>query len=124
MKTILILAVTLTACSKPPTSSSVCEKLVAAGVGSNCRPDTPSGLGAIAKEKTDFDLAEPAGKMGAVYSFTDDASYTATVDAFQKAASLAGPHRYGNSKARIFIQMNEDASVDMGNKAKEIIEKL
>src|SRR5690242_20943437 len=37
----ILLLLFVAACSKPPTAADVCSKLVAAGVGSNCKPGNP-----------------------------------------------------------------------------------
>lgn len=119
-----LLLLFIAACSKPPTASAVCDKLVAAGVGKNCRTGAPAGLAAAAKDEAELDLASPIGKTAAVYSFDSDEAYKATVTAFAGVAALAGPHRYGNGKARIFVQMNSEAPNDLGAKAKAVVDAL
>ena len=64
------------------------------------------------------------GHGGAVMAFEKSEDYDATVQAFAAAAVMAGPHRYGNPKARIFVQFNEGASPDVGDKAKAVIAGL
>ena len=101
-----------------------CKKLEAAGVAANCREDLPGGLGAAAVEKALFDLPSVPGKGGQVLRFEKEAYYEQTVDAFAAAALLAGPHRYGSKSKLIFVQMNDGAPLEVGKKAKEVVEGL
>jgi hypothetical protein len=103
---------------------SVCQQLESAGVASNCRNATPGGLGAAAAEEAAFDLPSVSDHGGQVLRFDTDDAYDRTVDSFSKAAILSGPHRYGSRKARIFVQMNEGASPEIGAKAKAIVDGL
>lgn len=126
MRQILLVAlpVVVVACSKPPSSADVCQKLVAAGVASNCHADTPIGLGARANEETAFDLTSVPGHGGAVFAFEKADDFESTVKAFEGASVLAGPWRFGNAKARIFVQMNDGAKPDVGQKAKAVVDGL
>jgi hypothetical protein len=121
----ILLAVPLmVACGKPPTAMEACNKLTSAGVAANCQIDKPGGLGADASEKVAFELPSVPGKGGAVYRFDNDEAYDSTVKSFDDAKVLAGPHRYGSRKARIFVQFNDGASMDVGAKAKATIADL
>lgn len=128
---LVLAALGLSACDKVagmtstrPTAKAACEKLVAAGIGTNCKEVSPKGLSAKATSKYDFDLVAPKGEQGAVMSFESADDYKSTSEAYKAAALLAGPHRYGNEKALIFMQMNDGASLDDGKKAKAVIEGL
>ena len=121
---ILMLPLFSLACSKPPTAKDVADKLTAAGVLANCKQEPPKGLNARASEYWNCELPSVPGKGAGVMIFADDDSYQATVKAFEAAALLAGSHRYGNAKARVFVQMNQDASLDVGNKAKAVVESF
>ncbi len=114
----------LAACSKKPSALETCQKLEAAGIAAGCKADQPAGLGAGAKEKVAFDLPSVAGKTGAVFTFGDDAAFDATVGAFEKAAILAGPHRYGSKKALTFVQINNGLAAADGAKAKGVVDAL
>lgn len=57
-------------------------------------------------------------------AFDNGALYRKTVQAYEDAASLAGPHRYGSESALIFVQMNEGLSSSDGQKVKEIVDSL
>ncbi|HEX7601640.1 MAG TPA: hypothetical protein VF316_08550 [Polyangiaceae bacterium] len=46
------------------------------------------------------------------------------VTAYEAAAILAGPHRYGSAKALIFVQLSDKASLDVGKKARGIVDAL
>lgn len=117
------LAMLLLGCGKP-SAMDVCKKLEAAGVAANCRVDQPNGLGAGAAEKVAFDLPSVPTKGGAVMRFEREEVYTSTESAFTAAAALAGPHRYGSKKALIFVQMNDKAPADVGQKAKAVVDGL
>jgi hypothetical protein len=119
-----LMLVTVTGCSKRPSAADVCKKLEASGVAASCRTDSPNGLGAAASEKVSFDLPSVPGKTGAVFGFASADSYKSTTGAFEGAAMLAGPHRYGSEKALIFVQMNSGATPDVGGKAKAVVEAL
>lgn len=121
---IALLVVGALGCGKKPTAMAVCKQIEAAGVGTGCKEDKPGGLGAAASEKAVFDLPTVPGKGGAVYAFPNDDAFEATEKAFEGAAMLAGPHRYGSKKARIFVQMNEGADLEVGKKAKAVVEGL
>ena len=124
MRTIAALSLAVLSCSKSPTPGDVCQQLVAAGVAANCKPATPNGLGARAREEVAFDLPSVPGHGGGVYVFDKAEDYAATVKAFEGAATLAGPWRFGNEKARIFVQLNEGAKPDVGAKARAVVEGL
>lgn len=112
------------ACSKPPTATGVCKQLETAGVAAGCHTAQAGGLGGAASEYVEFELPSVPGHGGAVYRFQTDADYTTTTDGFQRAAALAGPHRYGNAKARTFVQMNSGASSEVGAKVKAVVDSL
>jgi hypothetical protein len=118
------LCVLLVACSKGPTAADVCKKLETDGVARGCKQDKPAMISARAKEKYAFDLVSVPGKTGQVLSFERGDDFAATEKAMREAGMLAGPHRYGNAKARIFVQLNSDASLEVGNKTKAIVDAL
>jgi hypothetical protein len=125
MKTLFALALVVAAgCSKPVTSAAVCQQLVTAGVASNCRASTPKGLGARASEATEFDLPSVPGHGGQVFGFQKADDFDATSKSFESASVLAGPWRFGNAKALIFVQMNDGAKPDVGAKAKAVVDGL
>lgn len=112
------------ACSKPPTAKEAADRLTAAGILSNCKQEAPKGLNAKASEYWHCDLPSVPGEGAGVMSFEKDDAYQTTVAAFEAMAMVAGSHRYGNEKARIFVQMNSEASLEVGNKAKAIVSGL
>ncbi len=124
--TFVLLVLSLAACSKakPPTAKEAADKLAAAGILTNCKQAVPRALTARASEYWSCDLPSVPGKGASVLAFADDEAFEATVKAFEGAAMLAGAHRYGNAKARIFVQMNEGASLEIGQKTKAIVEAL
>ncbi len=121
---IAILAMFAAACGKSPTAMSVCEQLAAGGVASNCHAGTPTGLGVGAAEDAEFDLPSVPGKGGMVLRFDKEDVYDKTVEAFSKAAMLSVPHRYGSRTTRIFVQMNNKATANVGAKAKSVVDAL
>lgn len=121
----LLFALLASACSKTtPSTATVCGKLVAAGVAANCHPQTPKVINALAREQTEFDLPSVPGHGGAVLGFDKDSDYDGTVKAYEAAAALAGPYRFGNATARVFVQMNDGASPDIGEKARAVVAGL
>jgi hypothetical protein len=124
MKQWLPIAVFALGCSKGPSAMDVCKQIEATGVGSNCRADTPGGLGMAAKESALFDLPSVPERTGQVLKFDDDDKLAKTIVAFQAMAMLAGPHRYGSKKARVFVQMNNQVSVEDGAKVRGVVEAL
>jgi len=127
MKTIVLLmfAVTATAgCGAKPTASEVCAKLVTVGVAQGCKQNVPTAMNARAKEEYVFDLVAPKGKTGHVLAFEKAEDYDATVKAYEAMAMLAGSHRYGSAKAQIFVQLNSEASLDTGKKARAVVDEL
>jgi hypothetical protein len=113
------------ACHKPPpTAASVCGQLAAAGLAANCHDQVPRRINARAKEESEFDLPSVPGHGGAAFSFVTAEDYKATVDAYASMSLLTGSHRYGNERARIFVQLNEDAPADVGQRTKAIVDGL
>lgn len=107
-----------------PTAESVCKQIYDAGVASNCRESTPGGLGAAASTRWEFDLRHVPGKGGSVFAFEDESSYTQTVIEYGKFSALSGPHRYGNKKKRIFVQISDQMGSEDAQAVKSIIKKL
>ncbi len=106
------------------TAEAACKKIEAAGIAKGCKEVKPEGLNARAASKWDGELVAVPGKMVGAMSFTDDEGFQATTKAFEGAAMLAGPHRYGNAKARIFVQANSGLSLEEGKKLKALVEGL
>lgn len=121
---LLVLLVLAAGCAKKPTALEVCQKIEGAGLGANCRAGKVEGLGAAAAEKAEFDLPTVAGKTGAVMRFDAESGYDTTTGAFERAAGLAGPHRYGSKKALIFVQMNSGLAAEKGAAVKAIVDGL
>lgn len=113
--------------SAPASATSaerVCAEIEKAGIGDNCVRGEGTGLQLAATEVYDFDLQSVPGEGGTVMAFDNVALYRKTVQAYEDAASLAGPHRYGSESALIFVQMNEGLSSSDGQKVKEIVDSL
>lgn len=111
-------------CKSKPSAMDVCKRLASDGVAANCETAPPKGIGIGAREKATFDLKSVKGKTGQVLAFDDDANFEKTVQAFEAEKKLAGPHRYGSSTARIFVQLNAEATDDDGKKSKAIVDSL
>lgn len=107
-----------------PTAMQVCLKLIDAGVARGCAPGKPGGLGGGAVEQVVFDLPSVPGKTAQILRYDRDDAFEQADKAFLAAVLFVGPHRYGNAKARIFLQMNEGASMEVGQKAKAVIDGL
>lgn len=107
-----------------PTAADVCKKVEASGIAKGCREDKPGGLGAASDSTWVADLVEVPGKTVQVMHFPNADTYAATVKSFEGAAVLAGPHRYGNEKGRIFVQANSGLSLEGGKKLKGVVDAL
>ena len=114
----------VTGCSKQPTALDVCKRLEATGAAAGCRASTPAGLGAGAVEGATFDLPSVPGKTGQVLRYGDATAYAAGVEGYGRAAALAGPHRYGSDRARIFVQANAGLGAAEGAKLRGVVEAL
>lgn len=126
MKHLIIAAAilaTVTGCQKM-TAQDACTKLEATGAIKACEKDTPGGLGAAAIEASKASLVNVPGKGCGVMKFSDEGAFSRTVDAFQAAAMLAGPHRYGNKSKLIFVQCNDGTSAADGAKIKAAVDAL
>lgn len=106
------------------TPESVCAQIEQTGIGENCVRGEGTGLALAATEVYDFDLPSVPGEGGAVMAFDDVDLYEKTVQSYEDAAFLAGPHRYGSESAMIFVQINEGLSSSDGQKVKEIVDSL
>ncbi len=106
------------------TPEDVCAQIEEAGIAENCVLGEGTGLALAATEVYDFDLPSVPGEGGAVMAFDDIGLYEKTVQSFEDAAFLAGPHRYGSESALIFVQINEGLSSSDGQKVKEIVDAL
>lgn len=121
---LLVTLLALAGCSKNVSALDACKKLEADGIASGCKESAPGGLGAAAVERAEFSLPSVPDKGGQVLKFENEGAYTRTVGAFEEAAVLAGPHRYGSKSRLIFVQMNEGASLEVGRKAKGVVDAL
>lgn len=110
--------------SAPPTAEQVCGALERSGIAANCTREVPAALSARARQRYDFDLVSLPGHGGAVMDFATPADFDATVAAYAEVAMLAGSHRYGNRESLIFVQMNQGASVEVGDRTRAIVEAL
>lgn len=106
------------------TPEDVCAQIEKAGIGENCVRGEGAGLALAATEVYDFDLPSVPGEGGAVMAFDDVDLYKKTVQSYEDAAFLAGPHRYGSEPALIFVQINEGLPSSEGQKVKEIVDAL
>lgn len=106
-----------------PTAQAVCKKIVVERSGGrDCEERSPDGLGAAAVSSYWYTLAN--GENAQVLQFQKASDYEATERAFDAAAVLAGPHRYGNKEALIFIQMNKGASPAEVTAARDTLNEL
>ncbi|MFO0590324.1 MAG: hypothetical protein U0441_22470 [Polyangiaceae bacterium] len=121
---LLPICVLAAGCGTTPAAQDVCAKLEAAGVARGCHEVKAEVINARARTKYDFDLVHVPGEGGAVLDFAKDDDYETTVKMYEAAAMFAGPHRYGNAKARVFVQMNAGASLEEGKQVKALVEGL
>ncbi|MBR7193759.1 hypothetical protein [Gordonia sp. SCSIO 19800] len=81
-------------------------------------------LGIGATEKYEFELPSVPGESGQILVFSDRKIYTKTVAAYDEAAALAGPHRYGSPNALVVVQINEGLSAAEGQKVERLVAGL
>lgn len=108
----------------PADPAELCRTLEQAGIAQGCERTLPGGISARARLRYDFDLVSVPGKGGSVLSFETADDYEATVSAYAEVAVLAGPHRYGNRDRLVFVQLNEGAPLDVGDRVRSIVEGL
>lgn len=118
----LLVVVLACGCGSKPSAMDVCGKLKAAGEVSACAPEAPSGLGGAAAEGASGTL--PGDKACGVMTFKDEAAFNSTVAAFEAAAMLAGPHRYGNKAKLVFVQCSSGLDAAHGAKVKAVVDAL
>lgn len=119
----LVTAVVLVvACRRPsPSAVAVCEKLVAAGVASNCEEEGFSeGLDAAASSRARFDLPTVPGKSGQVLTFARSVDYAATAKAFNRATV----RHYGSERALVFVQLSSEAPADVAAATAAVVKAL
>ncbi len=110
-----------------PSAGDVCHKLEAAGVAAKCQTASRGDLGAIARKASEyvtFDLPSAPGKAGKVLLFRNAADHAEAIQGFEAASFLVGPHRYGSSKALIYVELNKAATADAGTKAAAVVAGL
>lgn len=110
--------------SEAVSAENACKKLAKSVGGGECTKGQPGGLGAAAWENYGFELSEPKGKTCQVMSFKKAADLASTEKAYDGAAALAGPHRYGNKDALIFVQCNSGMPRPDGEKLEAALGKL
>ncbi len=103
----------------------VCKKLEAVGAAENCRPGQKTGASAIAKDKADFDVPKMVtNRPSEVLIFSEDREFLNTVKTYNELGTNNGMHRYGNPKRRVFVAIHEDASAELAEKAKKVVDGL
>jgi hypothetical protein len=126
MKSLLtiVFALFLAACGSKSshTAESVCKQLEAASVGTACVEGSRQGL--KGKSTSAWEITLPHGEQGSIMQFSGAADFNATVEAFEEMSLLAGPHRYGNGNALIFVQLNSETEEAIAQKAKGVVDGL
>lgn len=110
-----------------PSAGDVCRQLEAVGVAHKCQVASRGDLGTIARSASEyvtFGITTTPGKPGKVLRFRNAADFGDAVSGFEAAAFLIGPHRYGSSKALIFVQLPKETSADVGAKASAVVSAL
>lgn len=116
--------VVVAGCGSKPTPLEVCGKLQAAGELKGCAAEAPGGIGAAASAGASGDLPSVAGHSCSILSFKDEATFMQTEAAYQGAAMLVGPHRYGNKAKLVFVQCNDGLDAAHGAKIKAVVDGL
>lgn len=97
-----------------------CNRFVAAGAASGCHEETVEpALTPGAKQRVLFQL--PSGKKGQVMSFDDRDAYDKSAKNIEEMSS-AGKHRWGAKNAKIYVQLNKDATEDEAAKVKSVLD--
>lgn len=118
-------AFAIVACgSKKPTAAEVCSALEKAGEVKSCAAATPGGIGAGASAKAQADLPSAAGKTCQILQFASPEAYDGAAKAFEGAAMLVGPHRYGNREKLVYVQCSSELAADHGAKIKGVVDAL
>lgn len=117
--------VALAGCAaKRPSAAEACAALEKSGEARGCTASAPGGLGAAATAKSETTLVSVPGKTCQVLQFGSEDAFDTASKAFEAAAMLAGPHRYGNRAKLIFVQCNSDLAADKGAKIKAAVDAL
>lgn len=128
MRAALVSFALLLACGSaaPPTAADVCARLEHDGiaVAGSCVRAQPDGANARARERYDFNLVSLPAERGAAMTFATADDYRATVETYASLAMIAGAHRYGNERALVFVQLNHDAPLDVGDRVRAIVDGL
>ncbi|MGZ3422639.1 MAG: hypothetical protein ACXWUG_09130 [Polyangiales bacterium] len=99
-----------------------CRRFEVAGFASQCKEEpVEPALTPGAKQRAIFLL--PSGKRGQVLSFDDKSAYDKSAQSIEALPS-AGRHRWGNPKARIYVQLNQDATEDEAERVKSVLDGL
>lgn len=123
--TVCLVLLAFSNCSKKPlTPLEFCALLAKDGLAAGCRETKPRGLAANARRAAEFDLPSVPGKTGAIWWFETAEALEATVQSYDAARVLAGPHRYANRGQRLFVQINDGLSMDDGDRVKKLLEGL
>jgi hypothetical protein len=122
--TLLLFGATLVACSGQPSAMSVCKKLEAEGVATNCRVGQKSGAAAVAKERVEFDVPKVGGKPGEVLVFAEEREYLITVSTYNRIGAYNGLNRFGSRDRLVFTAFSEHAAPELAEKAQKVIEAL
>jgi hypothetical protein len=102
------------------TAMDACHRFESAGFASKCKQESVEpALTPGAKQRVLFVL--PSGKPGQVFSFDDKGDYEKSAKSIEDLSS-AGKHRWGNNKARIYVQLNKDATDDEAEKIKSVLD--
>lgn len=112
----------------PPDAAAFCATLEREGLATRCTRVAPQAISARARLRYDLDLAsvegEPDAFDGAVMSFDDAEDFDAVEHAYEELAAIAGPHRYGNRDALIFVQLNQATPLEVGDRVRAMVESL
>jgi hypothetical protein len=102
------------------TAMDACERFVTSGAASGCESTTVEpALTPGARERVVFRL--PSGHRGQVFDFEDNDSYAKSAKSIEDI-SAAGRHRWGNERAKIYVQLNKDATDAEAAKIKSILD--
>ncbi len=99
-----------------------CRRFESAGAASGCNEESVEpALTPGAKQRVVFKL--PSGKRGQVFSFDDKDDYEKSAKSIEKL-DAAGPHVWGNSKSKIYVQLNKEATSDEAQKLHSVLDSF
>jgi hypothetical protein len=110
--------------------AAFCAHLARENIARGCERVIPQAPSARARLRIYFDLLSVTSEDesdrfdGSVMSFDDAEDFDSVVRGYEEAAFVAGPHRYGNRARLLFVQLNHDTPLEVGDRVRAMVEAL